>query len=172
MWSYPSKVPARINPLPHKSIPSHSFLTRLIFPSPLHLSAQIVLLINYAIIPIGWLIGASSSRFPLQINSLTTVAATGLSCDKWCRVKLGANGASVSTSFWQMKFQPRAVTLRIYDRQRHCPITTDLLTTPHLSLYWNYHFIGKSTSCFTETYLHWRVILLWMVCDFASVQLQ
>lgn len=69
MWSYPSKVPARINPLPHKSIPSHSFLTRLIFPSPLHLSAQIVLLINYAIISIGWLIAASSSRFPLQIKS-------------------------------------------------------------------------------------------------------
>lgn len=150
MWSYPSKVPAKINPLPHKSIPSNSFLTRLIFPSPLHLSAQIVLLINYAIIPIGWLIAASSSRFPLQINRRTTVAATGLSCDKWCRVKLDANGASVSTSFWQMKLQPRTVMLEIYGRQRHFPLATDKLTTQNLSLYWNYHFIGKSRSSFTK----------------------
>lgn len=125
----------------HKSIAAHSFLTHLIFPSPLYLSTQIVLLINYAIIPIGWLIAASSPAFPLQINSLTTVTATG-----WAKISDAAcaTGASVSSSFCQMKLQGRAAALRIYNRQHHCRIATDQLTPQHLTFSRKDHFIEKS----------------------------
>lgn len=131
MWRYPSKLPAT-----SLSLPIHF---SLIFPFPLHLSAQIVLLINYAIVPIGRLIAASSSTFPLQINSLTTVAATG-----WAKISDAAcvTGASVSSSFWQMKLQRRASDL--HQAASLHRIATDLPTPQHLSFYRKDHFIDKS----------------------------
>lgn len=139
----------------HKSIAAHSFLTHLIFPSPLHLSAQIVLLINYAIIPIGWLIAASSSAFPLQINSLTTVAATG-----WANISDAAcaTGASVSSSFWQMKLQRRASDLHQAASLPNSYWPTDTTTSVVLS----------------EGSFYWQIKVLvgWTVKDFTSPQLQ
>lgn len=102
-------VKATCQNLPHMSVPSHSFLTRLICPSPRHLSAQIVLLINYAIIPIRWLIAGSSSTFLPQISSFTTLATTGVqisdSASSCMTLQLHSDAdlrqaASLATSDW------------------------------------------------------------------------
>lgn len=117
------------NPL-YKSVPSNSFLTHLICPSLRHLSAQIVLLINYAIIPIRWLIAGSSSTFLLQISSLTTPAARGR--DKISDAACSCMTLQLPVDTADLR-QAASVTGPLTPRHLSCPSTV-LLENPDAGL--------------------------------------
>lgn len=133
--------------LPHKPVPSHSFLTPLICPSPRHLLAQIVLLINYAIIPIRWLIAGSSATFLLHISSLPTLAATGR-----------AETSDAACSCMTLQLHSDATDLRQAASLPACNWPPDTMTSAVSS----YGFTRKSRHWFAVLYLHRTVTLVWI----------
>lgn len=143
---------------PHKSVSSNSFLTHLICLSLRHLSAQIVLLINYAIIPIRWLIAGSSFTFLVQISSLTTLAATGQDklSDAACSCMMLQLHVDTTDLWW-------AASLPASDGP---PDTTTSVVS-------SYSFTGKSRHWFTVSYLHQTVTLVWISSksDYSSAML-
>lgn len=102
-----------------------------------------MLLINYAIIPIRWLIAGSSSTFLLQISSFTTLAATG-------RVEISDSANSCMT------LHGRFTTGNIVGHQQLAPpgITTSVVSSCGLT--------GKSGHWFPASYHHWTVTLVWI----------
>lgn len=150
-------VKAPCQNLPHKLVPSLFISHSSHLPPPRQLSAQIVLLINYAIIPIRWLIAGSSSTFLLQISSLTTLAATGQ-----------AEISDAACSCVMLQLQSDATDLR----QAASLPTSDWPPGTTRSVVSSYGFIRKSRSRFAAPYLHRTVTLVWSGQDLTSVQLR